>query len=185
MTVRPRSYGEGMPAGADRPIGPPHGRLVLHTSREGVAALTGHDLALEVARWSGRLRFGPDRVATAVAVTVEMGSMRVIGGTGGVAPLSERDKREIIRNARKILSVDRYPHGRFVAERIGADAVHGELNLLGRSRPVRLRYRIDGERCRAFGTVRQSDYGIKPFGMLFGAVKLADTVRIEAELDLP
>jgi polyisoprenoid-binding protein YceI len=170
-------------AEADRPIGPPHGRLVLCTSREGVAALTGHDLTIEMARWSGRLRFGVDRVATALSVTVDMGSMRVISGTGGIAPLSEQDKREIIRNARTILSVDRYPEGRYAADRIGEDAVEGELSLLGRSHRVRLAYRIDGERCRAFGTVRQSDYGIKPYGLLFGALKLADTVRIEVELD--
>lgn len=173
-----------MPAGeADRPIGPPHGRLLLYTSREGVASLTGHDLTIEVARWSGRLRFGVDRMATALAVAVDMGSMRVIGGTGGIGPLSERDKREIIHNARTILSVDRYPEGSYVAKRIGEDAVEGVLTLLGRSHRVRLTYRIDGERCRAFGTVRQSDYGIKPFGALFGALRLADTVQVEVELD--
>lgn len=173
-----------MPAAeADRLIGPPDGRLVLHTSREGVAAPTGHDLTIEVARWSGHLRFDPDGVATALAVTVDMGSMRVIGATGGIAPLSERDKREIIRNVRTILSVDRYPKGRYVAERIGADSVDGELSLLGRSHRVRLTYRINGDRCRASGTVRQSDYGIKPYAALFGALKLADTVQVEVELD--
>lgn len=164
-------------------MGPPDGRLVLYTSREGVAALTGHDLTIEVARWSGRLRFDPDRVATALAVTVDMGSMRVIGATGGIALLSERDKREIIRNARTILSVARYPEGRYVAERIGEDSVDGELSLLGRSHRVRLTYRIEGDRCRASGIVRQSDYGIKPYVALFGALKLADTVQVEVELD--
>lgn len=173
-----------MPAAeAERPVGPPHGRLLLYTSREGVAALAGHDLTIEVARWSGRVRFGADGVPAALAVTVDMGSMRVIGGTGGIAPLSERDKSEIIRNARTILSVDRYPEGRYVAERIDEDAVDGELSLLGRSHRIRMTYRIDGERCRAFGTVRQSDYGIEPYGALLGALKLADTVRVEVELE--
>jgi polyisoprenoid-binding protein YceI len=136
-----------------------------------------------VARWSGRLLFGVDRVATALAVTVDMGSMRVIGGTGGIAPLSERDKREILRNAWKILSVDRYPEGTFVAEEISDDAVDGTLSVLGRSHGLRLAYRIDGERYRASGIVRQSDYGIRPFSAFFGALKLADPVRVEAELD--
>jgi hypothetical protein len=34
------------------------------------------------------------------------------------------------------------------------------------------------------GTIRQSDYGIAPFRAFFGALKLADAVRIEAELDI-
>jgi hypothetical protein len=33
------------------------------------------------------------------------------------------------------------------------------------------------------GIVRQSDHGIKPFSAFFGALKLADAVRVEAELD--
>ncbi len=112
-----------------------------------------------------------------------MGSMRIADATGGVMPLSERDKREILRNGRKILSVDRYPEGTFVAEEISDDAVVGTLSVLGRSHGLRLAYRIDGERYRASGIVRQSDYGIRPFSAFFGALKLADPVRVEAELD--
>jgi polyisoprenoid-binding protein YceI len=168
---------------ADRQIGPEHGRLILHTSREGVAAQAGHDLTIEMTRWSGRLRTRVSPVVSELTVTVDMGSMRIVEGTGGITPLSERDKREILSNARKILSVDRYPEGTFVAEKISNDAVDGTLSLLGRSHGLRLAYWIDGERYRASGTVRQSDYGIKPFSAFFGALKLADPVRVEAELD--
>jgi polyisoprenoid-binding protein YceI len=167
----------------DRQIGPEHGRLILYTSREGVAAQAGHDLTIEMTRWSGRLRIGADPVAGELTVTVDMGSMRVVEGIGGIAPLSEREKREILRNARNILAVDRYPEATFVADKISEDAVDGTLSLLGRSHELRLEYRIDGERYRASGTVRQSDYGIKPFSAFFGALKLADAVRVEAELD--
>ena len=118
-----------------------------------------------------------------MTVTVDMGSMQVVGGTGGIRPLSERDKREILGNARKMLSVDRYPEATFVAERITEDTVEGTLSLLGRSHGLRLAYRIDDERYRASGTVRQADYGIKPFSAFFGALKLADAVRVEVELD--
>ena len=170
-------------AEVDRQIGPQHGRLILHTSREGVGAQLGHDLTIEVTRWSGRLRFAANQVASELTVTVDMRSMDIVDGIGGIAPLSERDKREILRNAWKILSVDRYPEGTFVAERISEDAVDGTLSLLGRSHELRLAYRIDGEHYRASGTVRQSDYGIKPFSAFFGALKLADAVRVRAELD--
>jgi hypothetical protein len=173
-----------MPAAeVDRQIGPQRGRLILQTSREGVGAQAGHDLTIEVTRWSGWLRVGVDQVASELTVSVDMGSMHVVGGTGGITPLSERDKREILRNARKILSVDRYPEGTFFAERISEDTVDGTLSLLGRSHGLRLAYRIDGERYRASGTVRLADYGIKPFSAFFGALKLADAVRVEADLD--
>jgi polyisoprenoid-binding protein YceI len=167
----------------DRRIGPEHGRLLLYTSREGFAAQAGHDLTIEMTRWSGRVRVGVDPAASELTVTVDMGSMRIVDATGGVMPLSERDKREILRNGRKILSVDRYPEGTFVAEEISDDAVVGTLSVLGRSHWLRLAYWIDGERYRASGIVRQSDYGIRPFSAFFGALKLADPVRVEAELD--
>jgi polyisoprenoid-binding protein YceI len=168
----------------DRQIGPENGRLTVHTSREGVVARAGHDLTIEMTRWSGRLRLGAHPATSELTVTVDMGSMRIVEGTGGITPLSERDEHEILGNARRILSVDRYPEATFVAEEFGADAVDGTLSLLGRSHGFRLTYRIDGERYRASGNVRQSDYGIEPFRAFFGALKLADAVRVEAELDL-
>jgi polyisoprenoid-binding protein YceI len=165
-------------------IGPRSGQLILYTSREGVAAQVGHDLTIEMTRWSGRLLAGPDPAASELTVTVDMGSMRILEGTGGLAALSDGEKREILRNARKILSVDRYPEATFVADKITNDAVHGTLSLLGRSHRLRLAYRFDRGRHRVRGIIRQSDYGIRPFRAFFGALKLADAVRIEAELDI-
>jgi polyisoprenoid-binding protein YceI len=167
----------------DRRIGPRNGRLTVHTSRAGVVAQVGHDLTIEMTRWSGRLRLGAHPATSELTVTVDMGSMRIVDGTGGITPLSERDKHEILRNARRILSVDRYPEGTFVAEEIGEDSVDGTLSLLGTSHALRLTYWVDGERYRASGSVRQSDYGIEPFRAFFGALRLADAVRVEAELD--
>lgn len=171
-------------SGADRRIGPEHGRLLVQTSREGLAAHAGHDLTIELTRWSGRLRLGADAAATELAVTVDMGSMRITGATGGLTPLSEREKGEILRNARKILSVARHPEATFVADKTDDDAVTGTLTLLGRPHEFRLAYRVEGEHYRASGVVRQADHGIKPFSALFGALKLADAVRVEVELDL-
>jgi polyisoprenoid-binding protein YceI len=166
-----------------RLIGPRQGSLILYTSREGVAAHVGHDLTIEMTNWSGRLRVGPDPAASELIVTVDMGSMHIVEGIGGLAALSDGEKREILRNARKILLVDRYPEATFVADKITGNAVHGTLSLLGRSHPLQLAYRIDGGRHRVRGTILQSDYGIKPFRAFFGALKLADAVRIEAELN--
>jgi polyisoprenoid-binding protein YceI len=174
-----------MPASeADRQIGPETGRLIVQTSREGLAARVGHDLTIEMTSWSGWLRVGATPAESEVTVTVDMGSMRIVDGTGGVAPLSEGEKREILRNARKILSVDQFPEGTFVAESVSEDVVDGTLSLLGQSRRLRLAYQVDGDCYRVSATVRQSDYGIKPFSAFFGALKLADVVRVEVALKL-
>lgn len=169
-------------ADTERRIGPERGRLTVHTTREGLVARAGHDLTIELTGWSGRLRLGEGDVPRGLAVTVDLASMRIVAATGGVAPLTERDRREILRNAHRVLSVDRYPHAEFVADELGDDAIEGTLTLLGRARPLRLSHRVDGDRHRASGTVRLSDHGIAPFSAFFGTLRLADTVRVEAEL---
>jgi hypothetical protein len=87
----------------DRWVGPEQGRLILHASR--------HDLTIEMTRWPGRLRAGVNPAVSELTGTVDMGSTRIADGTGGIKPLSELDERAILQNARKILSVDRYPSG--------------------------------------------------------------------------
>jgi polyisoprenoid-binding protein YceI len=160
-------------------IGPDNGRLLLRTGRRGLAAGAGHDLVIAVTRWSGEVS------ETAVTVTAETGSLRVIEGKGGAISLSERDKREIAATARKILQADRQPEITFTSTKVTADLVEGTLTILGRDRPFQLKVVQPGEnRYRGTGTVTQSEYGIKPYTAMLGALKLADPVAVEAEVDL-
>jgi hypothetical protein len=54
-----------------------------------------------------------------------------------------------------------------------------------RKRPLQLEVsRLGAGRYRARGQVVQSEYGIKPYTALFGALKLADPVGVEAEVDV-
>lgn len=174
---------------APQPIGPERGRLTLHTRRQGIASSAGHDLTIEIGRWSGEVERGDDPSATTVRVTAGMESLRVISGTGGVKPLSERDKREIVRNARKVLDVDHHPEATFAADRItvtgSGGTIDGTLTLHGVARPFRLDVTQSGDtRYRGTGTVVQSEHGIRPYTGFFGALKLADAVGIEVEIDL-
>jgi polyisoprenoid-binding protein YceI len=171
--------------GQHHEIGPQRGRLILRTSRQGLAAQAGHDLTIEVSRWHGELRLADDPADCSVEVVAEIGTLRVLEGTGGVKPLSDRDKREIAGNARKILAADRHPEARFVSTAITADSVDGTLTLLGQEHPFRLGITRAGDKhFVAKGDVLQSDYGIKPYTAFFGALKLADRVAIEAEINL-
>ncbi len=174
-----------------REFGPDQGRITLRTSRDGLAASAGHDLTIDAARWSGELVVGPDLVAASLKVTVDLGALVVREGTGGIKPLSDRDKREISVTARKVLGVDRHPEATFTASgfEAGPDGsggvVAGSLALAGQSRPLRLEVTEAGPgRYRATTTVRQTDFGIKPYSAFLGSLKVADAVQVEVNLDL-
>ncbi|KAA2263397.1 YceI family protein [Solihabitans fulvus] len=171
-------------------IGPDNGRLVLHTRRAGLASVLGHDLTIEVDRWSGEITVAENPADSTLLVTVETGALRIIAATGGAKPLSERDKREILQQARKILDSDRTPTATYASTAVAADGasggtVDGTFTLLGRGLGLRLKVTGSGDgRYLATGEVVQSDYGIKPYSAMFGALKLADSVGIQAEVDL-
>lgn len=179
-----------MAAAQRHQIGPERGSLILRTSRQGFARSAGHDLTIEVGRWSGEVMLAEDPAASTVSVTIDTGSLRVLEGTGGVAPLSERDKREIARTARRLLDTEHHPEARFGSTEITLkDAEHavleGSLTLLGRDRPVRLEVSHGGGgRYLVTGVITQSEYGIKPYTAFFGALKLADPVDVRVEVDL-
>ena len=64
--------------------------------------------------------------------------------------------------------------------------MEGTLTLLGVDRPARLEVAdLGGGRYRVTGRVVQSDYGIRPYSAFLGALKLADPVEVEAEIELP
>lgn len=172
------------------PVGPDWGTLVLRTTRQGLVAQVGHDLTIEVARWSGTVVVGGNPADSALDITVDTRSLRVLEGTGGVKPLSDRDRREILANAAKLLGADRAPTARFVSGTVTPDAdggvtVDGTLTLRGVDRPLVLQVAALGlGRFRATGTVIQTDYGIRPYSALLGALRLADAVGVEAEVEL-
>lgn len=180
-----------MTAQGSHPIGPDSGSLVLRTTRQGLATKVGHDLTIEVTRWSGTVTVGADPAGTGIDVTAETGSLNVLRGTGGVKPLSDRDKEEIRGTAAKVLGADRTPTARFVATSadLGADGggtVTGTLTLRDVSNDLTLTITPLGDnRFRATGTVVQTDFGIKLYSAFLGALKLADPVTVEAEVTLP
>jgi polyisoprenoid-binding protein YceI len=178
-----------VPAGRQE-VGADRDRLVLRTSRDGLAATAGHDLTIEVTRWSGELTVAGDSVPTALGVRIDLTSLAVLSGTGGIKPLTGRDKREILSTARKTLGADRHPEATFAGTKFAPDAsgggtISGTLTLAGRSAPVELRVTEAGTgRYHATATVVQSDFGIKPYRGFFGALKVSDPVQVEADVDL-
>jgi polyisoprenoid-binding protein YceI len=170
-------------------VGPDRGRLVLHTKRQGLAATAGHDLTIDVTRWSGEIEVGDDPAASTVSVTVETGSLEVREGTGGVKPLTERDKREIAATMRRLLDSDRQPQAMFRSTRVvageGGGTIEGDLTLRGSTRPLTIEVTDSGGgHYHGTTSVLQTEFGIKPYVAFLGALKVADQVAVEVELDL-
>ena len=172
-------------------FGPDSGRVILKTTRAGLAALAGHDLALEVTRWSARVEV-PDEDAggvTAATVTadLDLGSLEVREGTGGAKPLTDRDRKEIKKTISGILGDGEasFTSSRIIRTGASGGAVEGALTINGKAQPLRLQVSEPGPgRYRGTGTVVQSAYGIKPYVGFFGALRLRDEVGVEFEVDL-
>ena len=163
-------------------LGPAAGTLLVKTFREGVAAKVGHDLVIEVTRWDAVVDGG------SVTLRADPTSLQVREGHNGLKPLTDKDRREIRKNIdEKVLG------GRsiaFLCSAISDDAslvaASGELSIGGITRPVSatLARTPDG---RLQGTIplRQSDFDIKPYKGLMGALKVRDDVEIVVDVAVP
>jgi polyisoprenoid-binding protein YceI len=154
-----------------------------------MAASAGHDLTIEATRWSGQLTVGDDGTPTALDVKIDMTSLTVREGTGGLKPLTDKDKRDIASNARKVLGADRHPESSFKATKFepGADGgtITGTFTLAGQSQPIKLQVsETAGDSYHATTQVVQTSFGIKPYSGFFGALKVRDAVDVEVDIDL-
>lgn len=178
-----------VPTGRYR-LGTKSGRIVLRTYRDGLAATAGHDLIIDLPSWSGELTVDDDKAPEALEVRIDIGALKVRDGTGGLKPLTDRDRNEIATTARRLLSTERNPEAVFTATRFEfsgeSGVIEGNLSLKGVSRPFRLEVtQSDLGTYRGTGTVVQSAYGIKPYTAFFGALKVRDTVDVEVEATIP
>jgi hypothetical protein len=182
-------------------IGPKAGRVVIKTSRAGLAARAGHDLTIEVTRWSARVEVPAEEdggvARTAISAELDLGSMEVREGTGGVKPLTDGDRREIKKTMAGILGD---ATATFASSRVipsgaplapggttpsGGGAIEGTVTLNGKTQPARLQVTAPAPgRYRGSATVAQTGFGIKPYTGFFGALKLRDEVVLEFDVDL-
>jgi polyisoprenoid-binding protein YceI len=170
-------------------LGPDHGRIILRTFRDGLAATAGHDLTIEATRWSGGLDVNEDLTPASLEVRVDMNALVVRDGTGGIKPLSDRDRREIAVTTRKVLAADRNPEAVFTAGNFapanGGGEISGTFTLRGAARPLTLKVSETGpDHYHADATVVQSSYGIKPYTAFLGALRVRDAIDIAVDVDL-
>jgi hypothetical protein len=164
-------------------FGPENATLLVRTARQGAAAKAGHDLVIEVTAWSATLEVGEGAAPTTLQLDADAGSLRVREGTGGVQKLGDDDKADIEKTIDEEVLLRKPIEFRSTAIDTGDDGrviVTGDLTLVGRTEPIEFGLRVDREGGIA-GTavVRQSDWGIKPYSGLFGALKVKDEVQLE------
>ena len=172
-------------------LGPDTGRVVIKTSRAGLAARAGHDLTIEVTRWSGQVEVPAEEdggvTAATVSAELDLSSLEVREGKGGAKPLTDGDRREIKKTMSGILGggTASFTSSRIVRSGSSGGAIEGTATLNGKSQPVRLQVTAPGDgRYRGGGTLNQTAFGIKPYTGFFGALKLKDEVTVEVEADL-
>jgi polyisoprenoid-binding protein YceI len=177
--------------GGSHELGPDSGRLLVRTGRSGLGRRVGHDLTIEVTRWSARTAVDTAEPANStVTAEIEVDSFEVREGTGGVKPLTDADRAEITKNVRdKVLHTSAHPVITFrstgVAGTPEAFTVEGDLTIMGITRPVTVRGQVSGDRLTGGATVIQSRWGIKPYSALFGQLRVADPIEIEFDLATP
>jgi len=162
-------------------FGPDNARLTISTTRQGAAAKAGHDLTIEVGSWEATL---DPEAQPALTLTADSRSLRVLTGTGGVKPLGEKDKSSIQQtiNDEVLKGCAIEFRSSEVQSTPAGMTVRGELSLNGRQGPVAFDLATGGDgRVTGTAKVTQTEFGMKPYSALFGALKLADDVHIDID----
>ena len=160
-----------------------HGELLIRTGVAGRAAQMGHRLTIAMRSWQATIQWDSDEPVSA-ELTVDVGSLEVVRGEGGLTPLSGPEKILVRSNALRSLDAKRHPRITFVAndiERTGEGyRLTGTLTIHDTSRPQVVDVRTDAQGENWWLTsetkVRQSEFGIKPYSQLLGSLKVADDV---------
>lgn len=165
-------------------FGPDNARLTIRTGRAGAASKAGHDLLIEVTSWQATLDLDAQ---PALNLNADSRSLRVLQGTGGVKSLDEDDKANIAQTINDEVLKGRPIEFRSSAADRSSDgsavSVQGELALGDARAPVSFELAVRDGRLTGEATVKQTDFGIKPYSALFGALKVADEVRVAIEAD--
>ena len=164
---------------------PTDGELHILTGVDGRAAKMGHRLTIAMTSWQASVQWDGDNAASA-ELTVDVDSLSVLGGEGGLTPLTGAEKGVCRSNALKSLDAKKFPQIRFTSSQIAktADGYHldGTVEIHGTSRPQSVDLTVtdtpDSIELSARVPVKQTDFGVKPFSLMMGALKVADEVAI-------
>ncbi len=165
---------------------PADGELRILTGVAGRASKMGHRLTIAMQSWQAEVRWAGGK-PTGVELTVDVDSLAVLSGEGGLTPLAGPEKDVVRSNALKSLDAKRFPQIRFSADGVATTndgyRMTGTVEIHGTSRAQSVDVRVDdlgdAVALSARVPVTQSDFGVKPCSLLLGSLKVADEVTIE------
>jgi len=153
-----------------------------------MAQKAGHDLVIDVTSWNATVTIDADSQCT-VELNADPTSLHVQHGHGGAKPLSDKDKADIRKNIdNKVLK------GQAITFRCsgmslngaGTAPVNGEIDMAGSTQPVSFEVDVAADGLvKGSVPLTQSEWGIKPFTALMGALKVKDEVEVVLEARLP
>ncbi len=161
------------------------GELQIFTGVAGPAAKMGHRLTIAMASWRASVQWdGGEPVSAELIVDVD--SLQVLKGEGGVTPLSGPEKGVVRSNALKALDAKKHPQIRFAADTVTkTDAgyrLDGTVEIHGTSQPQSVELAVEDAGAvwviSAEVPVVQTRFGVKPYSVLMGSVKVADEVTL-------
>jgi polyisoprenoid-binding protein YceI len=170
-------------------FGPDTASLVVKTYREGLAAKAGHDLIIEVRQWGATLEVGEDLSRSSLQLHADARSLYPREGLRGVKPFTDKDRDEVRKNIdEKVLGGEPISFRSSAVEAAGDRrlSVRGELTIRGQSRLAGFELSV-GADGHVTGTAQlvQSEWGIKPYRGLMGALKVRDSVEVVFDGVLP
>ena len=171
-------------------FGPGSGRLSVHTGKTGAASRAGHNLLIEVGSWEATLQLGEGEQDVSLTLTADPRSLKVREGSGGIQPLGEDDKANIEQtiDAEVLCGCEIAFRSSSAAARDGGQrmTISGELALFGRSLPLEVDLEFgDAGAVSGTATIKQTDWGVKPYSALFGTLKVLDELTVEIDAELP
>ncbi|MBS2032132.1 MAG: YceI family protein [Deltaproteobacteria bacterium] len=159
----------------------------VRTFKEGPLAVLGYDLVLRVSRFAVDV----DQRRGAIEARFDPGSIVVVGErreTGAEPALLPEAKRLTIERAiaAQVLEAARHRdivfHSTYFVRRGECVEVLGRLTLHGREQPLGFLVAPQGDHFRAKARVYQPDFGITPYRMLLGGLRVHPYVDVELKL---
>jgi len=164
----------------------PSSRLVVRTGKAGLFGFAGHEHLIQAREFSGRIVYYPQQPESS-RVTVSIATERL----EVLTPPDTAEIRKVTAAMRtEVLDVAQYPEITLTSQAVeqARDTLRlqAALTLKSQTRTVPLVVRVqmgpDTLRATTTFTVRQSDYGIRPYrGGPGGTVRVADAVTFDID----
>ncbi len=162
---------------------------LVFTYKEGLLSAIAHDLEIRVQRFDVDV----DDATLAVRARFDAASLKVVAavrdGAHQPGALGDADKLKIEHSLREdALHTREHPEIRFASSAVTRDGarvqITGELSLHGRTKPLTLTARTEGDRLVAEARLHQPDFGIKPYSAMLGTLKIKPGVLVRCSLPL-